>query len=121
MCATTQPGPWHIAAREPMFVIGMNPYRNALIVGTADELGRRTLTAARMSWVAGAASSDAFDADVKIRYKAKPVAARITVLADDRIHAAFAEPLRDITPGQGAVLYAGDEVLGGGIIERYAD
>jgi tRNA-specific 2-thiouridylase len=110
-----------IIAREPMFVIGKNPYRNALIVGTADELGRRTLTAARMNWVAGAAPSYTFDAEVKIRYKAKPAAARITTLADDRIHAEFAESLRDITPGQGAVVYAGDEVLGGGIIERYAD
>lgn len=110
-----------VTTREPMFVIAMNPYRNALIVGTADELGRRTLTAARMNWVSGEAPSAPFDAEVKIRYKAKPVRARITLLPDDRIRADFDEPLRDITPGQGAVLYSCDEVLGGGIIERYAD
>jgi tRNA-specific 2-thiouridylase len=110
-----------ITAREPMFVIGMNPYRNALVVGTADELGRHTLTAARMNWVSGTSPSASFDAAVKIRYKAQPVLARITPLTEDRIRADFDEPLRDITPGQGAVVYAGDEVMGGGIIERYAD
>ncbi len=110
-----------VTAREPLFVIGMNPYRNALVVGNADELGRRSLTAGQMSWVAGSAPDGEFDADVKIRYKAKPVHARIRLLSDARIQADFDDPLRDITPGQGAVLYCGDEVLGGGIIERDAE
>jgi tRNA-specific 2-thiouridylase len=110
-----------VTARDPLFVIGMNPYRNALIVGTSDELGRRSLTANRMSWVAGGAPAAPFTAKVKIRYKSTPVFGLITPLDDGRIRAEFDEPLRDITPGQGAVVYDGDEVLGGGIIERYAE
>ncbi len=103
---------------EPLFVIGMNPQRNALIVGTQDELGKTQLSATRVNWVKGVPPSEAFRAEVKIRYKAKPVPARIVPQGADRIMVAFDEPVRDITPGQGAVIYAGDVCLGGGIIER---
>jgi tRNA-specific 2-thiouridylase len=55
---------------------------------------------------------------VKIRYKARPVMATITPLANQRAAVQFDEQLRDITPGQGAIFYDGDVCLGGGIIER---
>jgi tRNA-specific 2-thiouridylase len=107
-----------IQAAEPLYVIGMNPMTNALIVGTAEELGSTELTAKRVNWIAGEPPADRFTAQVKIRYKAKPVSAQIDVLPDDRMHITFEQPLRDITPGQGAVVYDGDQVLGSGIIER---
>jgi tRNA-uridine 2-sulfurtransferase len=107
-----------VYAPEPLYVIGMNPYRNALIVGTADELGAKTLTAARVNWVSGETPAAPFRADVKIRYKAHPAPALVEPLGDDRLHVTFDEPLRDITPGQGAIVYDGDVCLGGGIIER---
>lgn len=107
-----------VQAAEPLYVIGMNPYRNALIVGTADELGGRRLTASRVNWVSGVTPDAPFEAEVKIRYKARPVPARVTPLGDDRVEVEFGEPLRDITPGQGAVFYKGDVCLGGGIIDR---
>lgn len=103
---------------EPLYVIATNPYRNALIVGVRDDLGSDELTAKRVNWVSDHAPQEPFHAEVKIRYKAKPVSAWITPLADDRIHVQFDEPLRDITPGQGAIVYDGDICLGGGIIER---
>ncbi|HLV34003.1 MAG TPA: aminomethyltransferase beta-barrel domain-containing protein, partial [Spirillospora sp.] len=59
-----------------------------------------------------------FRAEVKIRYKAKPAAALIEPLGTDRIRVRFDEPVRDATPGQGAVIYDGEVCLGGGIIER---
>lgn len=107
-----------VSASEPLYVVGMHPHRNALIVGTCDELGATTLTAGRANWVSGETPAGALRADVKIRYKAKPVPALVTPLAGERIRVDFDEPVRDITPGQGAVLYDGDECLGGGIIER---
>ncbi len=55
---------------------------------------------------------------MKIRYKAKPAPATITPLDDARMRVSFDAPLRDITPGQGAIVYDGDVCLGGGIIER---
>lgn len=107
-----------VQAAEPLYVIGMNPYRNALVVGTAAELGSDTLTAHRVNWVSGQPPAQPFDCQVKIRYKAKPVQARVTPLGDDAIAVRFETPLRDITPGQAAVMYDGDVCLGGGIIQR---
>jgi tRNA-specific 2-thiouridylase len=74
-----------------------------------------------VNWVSGETPHEPFHAQVKIRYKAKPVNARVEPLPDSRMAVRFDEPLRDITPGQGAVVYDGDVVLGGGIIERPSD
>ncbi len=106
-----------VASHEPLYVIAMNPYRNALVVGTRDELGSATLTAKRVNWVVGEAPSQQFRAKVKIRYKATMEAATVTPLDDRRVKIEFDEPLRDIAPGQGAVIYLGDRCIGGGIIE----
>jgi tRNA-uridine 2-sulfurtransferase len=103
---------------EPLYVIATNPYRNALVVGTRTDLGGDTLTAKRMNWVSGETPTEPFRAEVKIRYKAKAIPAWIEPLPDKRMAVTFDEPLRDITPGQGAVVYDGDVCLGGGIIER---
>lgn len=107
-----------VNSQEPLYVIGINPHQNAVIVGTSDELGQTTLTAKRVNWVNGITPEAPFRAQVKIRYKAKPVDAWVEPLADSRMAVRFDQPLRDITPGQGAVVYDGDIVLGGGIIER---
>jgi len=103
---------------EPLYVIGMNPTQNTLIVGTLAELGSSELTAKRVNWVSGITPTEPFEAGVKIRYKAKPVPATITPLEGGRMQIVFDHPLRDITPGQGAVIYDGGVCLGGGIIER---
>jgi tRNA-specific 2-thiouridylase len=107
-----------VQAAEPLYVIGMNPYKNALIVGTADELGGQTLTARRVNWTSGVTPDAPFRAEVKIRYKAKPVPALVEPLDGARMRVTFDAPLRDITPGQGAIVYDGEVCLGGGIIER---
>lgn len=103
---------------EPLYVIGMNAVHNALIVGTAEELGSSELTAKRVNWTSGVTPDAPFRAEVKIRYKAKPVPATVTPLDNARMHIHFDGALRDITPGQGAIVYQGDVCLGGGIIER---
>jgi tRNA-specific 2-thiouridylase len=107
-----------VTSAEPLYVIGINPYRNALVVGTADELGQRMLSAHRVNWVSGQTPDEPFRAEVKIRYKARPAPALVEPLGGERFRVTFDEPLRDITPGQAAVVYDGDEVLGGGVIER---
>jgi tRNA-specific 2-thiouridylase len=103
---------------EPLYVIGMNPYRNALIVGTADELGTRVLMANRVNWVSGEVPAESFRAEVKIRYQAKAAFAWVEPVDVDQITVHFDEPVRDITPGQAAVVYDRDICLGGGIIQR---
>ncbi len=102
----------------PLYVLSMNPHTNALIVGTADELGCDELVASRFNWVGGTAPNEPFRAEVKIRYRARPAPALVTPLASERVHVRFDTPLRDIAPGQAAVVYLSDECLGGGIIER---
>jgi tRNA-uridine 2-sulfurtransferase len=107
-----------VTSPEPLYVIGMNPYRNALIVGVREDLGGTQLTANRMNWATGAAPLEPFRAEVKIRYKAEAMPALVEPMGNDRMRVTFDEPLRDITPGQGAVVYDGEIVLGGGIIEK---
>lgn len=107
-----------VAAPEPLYVLATEPARNALIVGTKEELGSSTLSAHRANWIAGTIPDAPFRAEVKIRYKAAPAHAWITPDGEDRFQVTFDEPLRDITPGQGAVVYNGEECLGGGIISR---
>jgi tRNA-specific 2-thiouridylase len=107
-----------VNSQEPLYVVGINPQRNAVVVGTAEELGQTDLTAKRVNWVSGVVPSEPFQAQVKIRYKARPVDAWVEPLPDNRMSIRFDQPLRDITPGQGAVVYNGDVVLGGGVIER---
>jgi len=110
-----------IAASEPLYVLKLDPNRNALIVGTRAELGSSTLTAHRVNWISGQPPADQFRAQVKIRYKAQPVPATVTILDVDQFSVEFDEPRRDITPGQGAVVYDGDWCLGGGAIQTVQD
>lgn len=110
-----------VTYQQPLYVIATNPYRNALIVGVRDDLGQNTLTAKRVNWISDEVPAEPFRTTVKIRYKARPADALVEPLGEDRIRVTFDESLRDITPGQGAVMYDGDVCLGGGIIERVGD
>lgn len=107
-----------VAGPEPLYVIGTRPEANALLVGTADELGSDRLTAGRVNWVSDSAPAEPIRAEVKIRYKAPPVVATLTPLPGQRAEVVFEQRLRDITPGQAAVFYNGEVCLGGGIILR---
>lgn len=101
---------------QPLYVLGKDLQRNALIVGAAQELGREELTAGPVHWVSGQAPAAEFRAQVKIRYKATPAWGTVSLLPEGCIRVRFDAPLRDITPGQAAVLYDGEVCLGGGMI-----
>ncbi|MBI5961667.1 MAG: tRNA 2-thiouridine(34) synthase MnmA, partial [Chloroflexi bacterium] len=107
-----------ISSPEPLYVLATDPARNALIVGTVDELGQRHLITGRVNWIAGEPPVSPFRADVKIRYTARPAPALVTLLDDGRAEVEFDHPQRDITPGQSAVFYDDAVCLGGGIIIR---
>ena len=106
-----------ISAPQPLYVWEKDPHRNALIVGEKHQLGKSELTAAAVNWIAGEPPVTPMRAQVKIRYKAAPVWATITLLENQNVHVMFDVPLPDITPGQAAVFYDGDLCLGGGIIQ----
>lgn len=106
-----------ISASKPFYVISKNIKDNSLIVGTNEELGQSELIAVDVNWISGKAPADCFRAQVKIRYKGVLAWAAITSLDHNRVRVVFNHPLRDITPGQIAVFYVGDVVLGGGVIQ----
>lgn len=106
------------AVGEPLFVIGLNRARNQVVVGRADELGRRELVAASFNWIAGEPPQSEIRATAKIRYRASESSARVNVIDQSRVRVTFDEPLRDITPGQAVVLYDGEVCLGGGLISQ---
>ncbi len=105
-----------IAAAEPFYVIRKDISANTLIVGTLTELGRMSLVARSAKWIGGDPPAAEFRGDVRIRYKAKEAPGWIHIEEGQTFRVDFDEPLRDITPGQGAVVYNGEECLGGGII-----
>jgi len=108
-----------VAASRPLYVLALDPERNALIVGPAEELGEETCAVARMHYISGQEPPGTFTAIAKIRYRHREVPVTATPLPEGRLHVRFARPQRDVTPGQYLVLYDGEVVLGGGVICAY--
>ena len=100
----------------PLYVLGKDVSSNSLYVGTIDKLGQSGLTAGNVNWVSGEAPAVTLRAQAKIRYTAKEAWAKVTPLDGDQALIRFESPQRDITPGQAAVIYDGEVVLGGGMI-----
>lgn len=98
------------------YVTAIDPQQNTVTLGTADALMRATVTVEDVNWIRGEAPEAPVRAGVKIRYRAPEASA--TVIPLDRTHARieFDQPQRAVTPGQAAVFYTGDTVLGGGTI-----
>ncbi|MDX1978286.1 MAG: tRNA 2-thiouridine(34) synthase MnmA [Pseudanabaenaceae cyanobacterium bins.68] len=105
-----------IAAANPLYVLAIDPGRNQIIVGEKSEASSSTCTVNQINWVSIAPTDRLLRAEVQIRYRAEPAWATITPLASDRALVEFDQPQISITPGQAAVWYDGDRLLGGGII-----
>lgn len=100
---------------EPYFVTRIDREKNTVTVGTKDELLHREFFVDRMNWYLKPAGS--FSADVQIRYRHAGASARVTPLSDARVRVEFDAPQAAITPGQAAVFYRDDCIVGGGWIE----
>ncbi len=107
-----------IAAAEPLYVIATDPAERKVVVGRNPDLLRARLFAKEVNWISIAPLEAPCRARVKIRNKHAAAEAYLHPTADSgRVEVRFDEPQRAITPGQGAVFYDGDLVLGGGWIE----
>jgi tRNA-specific 2-thiouridylase len=107
-----------IAAGEPLYVIATDPASQRVTVGPGDRLFRASLIAKDVNWISWPGLSTSARAQVKIRNKHEAAAATLYPAAEpNRVEVRFDEPQRAVTPGQGAVFYDGDLVLGGGWIE----
>lgn len=107
-----------VSGELPYYVIDKDALNNTLTIGTRDELGSTSLVAKEFNWISEEIPSSPFKAHVKIRYKADLVWGTIYPHLDNTVHITFDQPLRDITPGQAAVIYQEQTCLGGGVIER---
>ena len=107
-----------IAAKEPLYVIATEPASQRVIVGGGDALLRTQMAVKEMNWISVAPITSPVRATVRIRNKHLPAPATITPTSDpSRVDVRFDDPQRAITPGQGAVMYDGEIVLGGGWID----
>lgn len=105
-----------ISAEYPLYVLEIKPESNEIVVGEKKQLYRKKLLAQEVHWIAEDSISFPFRAQTKIRYNTKEKPCVVTQ-ADEGIIVEFDEPQMSITPGQSVVLYDGDVVVGGGIIE----
>ncbi len=107
-----------IADTDPYYVIDKEYKSNTLIVGKRFQLGKKEIMINDFHWINNENVDKDFTAEVMVRYRANlhPALIRISHNNDVQIH--FDVPVRDITAGQLAVVYQGDEVLGGGFIQK---
>ncbi|WP_052888580.1 tRNA 2-thiouridine(34) synthase MnmA [Thermogemmatispora carboxidivorans] len=109
-----------LTSSRPLHVLKIDTERNALVVGPAEALERTNFTVHSMHYISGDVPTEPFEAAVRIRYKASEQRAWVRPLEGRRALVTLEQPVRAVTPGQGAVFYGGadgDEVLCGGIIE----
>jgi tRNA-specific 2-thiouridylase len=101
---------------RPMYVVALDRANNRLIVGDDNELRSTTCEVRDVNWIPFAMPDGPVEAKVRIRNRHEPAGAQITALGATTARIQFHEPQRAITPGQAAVFYAGEQVLGGGWI-----
>lgn len=102
---------------QPMFVVDIKPATRTVVIGPREALQGRGLEARELNWLVDAPAVGS-QVSVQIRHRSKPVLANITSCTDDAIELSLLESATAITPGQSLVIYDGDIVLGGGVIER---
>ena len=107
-----------ISYKVPLFVIGFDPLKNQVIVGEESELYKKEILVKDINLLLFDKIEQPIEVDVKTRYSSKMAKAKINQESDDTIKVVFDEPQRAITPGQSAVFYIDDIVIGGGKIEK---
>ena len=106
-----------ISAAEPLYVLQIDEATRRVVVGGREELNSCGLVAGSLNWIEPLAATE-FTAEVQVRYRAPAIPCRVELLANGRCEARFASAFPAVTPGQTAVFYRGEIVLGGGWIER---
>jgi len=106
-----------ISLGEPAYVCKIDPAHNEIYVGSKDDVSGKSLIAEHVNMIAYEEISSPLKVITKIRYRDPGKSSIISPLPGKKIRADFVEPISSITPGQSAVFYVGDTVLGGGIIQ----
>ena len=109
-----------ISAGQRLFVTRVEPETQRVYLGPAEELYHRAVRIARVNYISGVAPSGPHPVTAKVRYNGQAFSARLEPLAEGAV-LRFEDAQRAITPGQAAVFYDGDQLLGGGFIEGSED
>ena len=105
-----------VSSPSPLYVLNIDPASHRVTVGADEELATRTLRARQLNWISIAELTAPMRVRAKIRHRHEPAWATLEPAGSDEVIATFDEPQRAVTPGQAAVFYDGDEVVGGGWI-----
>ena len=106
-----------IALGKPAYVTAIDPQTNTVVLGDEEDLEKEEMRVARLNWIKYDGLSGSMEASTRIRYKDKGSLSCITP-SDTGVNVRFYEKAKGIAPGQSAVFYEGDDVIGGGIIQR---
>jgi tRNA-specific 2-thiouridylase len=105
-----------VSSPTPLYVLNIDPVTHRVTVGADEELATRTLRANRLNWISIHALSGPMRVKIKIRHRHEPAWATLEPAGTEEVLATFDEAQRAVTPGQSAVFYDDDEVVGGGWI-----
>ncbi len=105
-----------LSGPDPLYVIRIDAASNAVTVGREEELHRQTFHAKQLNWISVAAPEGKMRVSAKIRHRHEAAPATLQPVSEDEVQVVFDNPQRAITPGQAAVFYDEDEVVGGGWI-----
>ena len=106
-----------IAGLQPSYVLDIDNASRRIVVGSKSELACSGLTAERMNWLEPSVTEE-FEAEVQIRYRSAAIPCVIHLKRNNACQMRFNKPFSGVTPGQAAVIYRGDKLLGGGWIEH---
>lgn len=105
-----------LSASHPLYVLEIDEAAKRVVVGRREDLGCKGLTAGSVNWIEPPAEE--FEAEVQLRYRSQPVPCLVRRRGEENCEVRFESVFPPVTPGQAAVFYRGDRVLGGGWIER---
>ncbi len=106
-----------IALGKPVYVTAIDPYTNTVVLGDEDDLQKSTVFVDKLNWIKYEGLSNNLEATTKIRYKDAGALSNIS-MENNLVNVSFYTQVKGIAPGQSAVFYEGDDVIGGGIIKN---
>lgn len=107
-----------VTFQEPMFVSEIIPETNTIVLGREDELIRNHMNVGGVNLLKYASIPNSLEAITKIRYRDQGTLSELTQISEDKVEVSFMANVRGIAPGQSAVFYENDDVIGGGIIQH---